>query len=250
MPRARTFAPLLLLGIAAVMAGCPLPSPPPPPIPVAQTSADPSCDTCYTTKLDNPVVNGSIKLETFEAQTIDGLSTTIAESVDYESGGVVWGDMWPRMTVTGDNDTQGSFTRGATNALPFFPASMGMTAAPASVSVEVYGLEMGYDFATIDGQNLNGFGNLGTSVPVFNPAIKLDPTVMLVPMQVIRVLPGVQLGPNGPMVFNANDPLAYLAQVSPRDYKRWFDDVPVVNLTSASTNRPTMSGRSAVSSFG
>ena len=55
-------------------------------------------------------------------------------------------------------------------------------------SLDAYGVEIGYDFASIQGLRTDTFLTM-SNTPAIASNVRLDPTVMLVPIQLVRVLP-------------------------------------------------------------
>ena len=174
---------------------------------VGGVRSDRLCGTCFESKRDNPVIQGQVTLGT----TTEG--GTFVETAERNNLGFRYEN------VRVDASSKGNNGLGATDLdITPNPSIFGFwsptEAAPAMVLPwEVHGIELGYALTevNISRQTAKGRGSAAPQSPV---KVSLDPTVMLVPVQVIRVVPD---SPEAPFASN-------VAKFTKAVHKRYWDD--------------------------
>lgn len=123
------------------------------------------------------------------------------------------------------NSSGGDPSKGAVNVsgIPILPAYAGDWTSPDKITWRARGTQIGYGFMTIAGQYEDAFDDFLNS-PLIPFQVKLAPNVMLVPVQMIRVLPAGYANPNcDPSTWTGG--YEYLACTRPAAYKAYWDDV-------------------------
>jgi hypothetical protein len=190
-----------------------------PPVDVNTGAPDLSCDFCYTATLDNPVMSDTVILT--ERQPPEG-STTSFESVGpFGVGGFTSGeeytDFFLQVLTSGGDPTKGAVD----DTIVAMPHDMTTTFQPGdTVRWDTHGIQLGYTSMTLEGQNVSAFDQVHLTPPA-PPNYRLASNVMLVPIQLVRVLPRNPCTSNFPEVYNATK----------RDWKAFFDDAPLVDVT-------------------
>jgi hypothetical protein len=156
--------------------------------PVEEGSPDPRCPTCYLSKVDNPVIRNALELKERSGPRAGLFSFETAER---DSDGVRYGQVLLTTRVRGGNRGRGSIE----DDLPALPPMQGFWSAAEGeerMPWEARGAQIGYAAATVDTEVLDAFGVLAEHTPLVPLEVALDPSVMLVPVQVIRVIPPPQ----------------------------------------------------------
>jgi len=156
-------------------------------------SASPVDPALILTQLDNPIVSGNDQLQTITYQGPCGLGGCAPESIPEHADGTklpnVWGfDYFKLVVHSAGDDSKGARTMDspATGELIAKPAQAAMFDPPAMLPFAAQGIEIGYAESTVSLIHREVGGNPRPQPPV---RAKLDPQVMLVPIQVIKVLP-------------------------------------------------------------
>jgi hypothetical protein len=204
-----SFAMLVVLTTA-----CPPTNPPPSPPDVETGTPSSSCASCYTSTLDNPVMQDSVTL----ANRTGPEGEVSDESVSTDANGTIYYNFFLQL-VTSGNDSVGSVSE----TLPILPYNAASYDIGDTMTWNAFGMELGYSYSLLQGQNVDAFGNV-TDTPLIPPSYALDPTVMLVPLQVVRVLPA------DPTTSNYGD----LWNMTQRGLKKFFDGRPIVDTTQSS----------------
>jgi hypothetical protein len=167
------------------------------------------CPTCLKSRRDNPILQGVVDLG------IDRGGPEpheFPESAERNPFGFIYENMRVDASIRGDD------RKGATSLdLTPWPRLIGSYAAdPEARRVlpwELHGIELGYALSEANISKTSALGNriLSTHSPI---KVELDAGVMLVPIQVIRVVPS---DPSAPFAAN-------LAKYTKATYKKYFDD--------------------------
>lgn len=151
---------------------------------VVGAQADPrSCKTCLVSKLDNPLIQGTVELEVSQ-----GAGGRRVEAVERNGLGFLYDNFQLRAAAKGDE------AKGASNLdlipAPYSPGSWEANedSPPAILAWELHGAELGYSVSEVTVQRRNAYGAAKTA-PQSPINVSLDPTVILVPIQVVRVIP-------------------------------------------------------------
>jgi hypothetical protein len=142
-----------------------------------------TCKTCFVSRRDNPVIQGTIELET--SQGPDGRHV---EAVERSALGFLYDNFSLRAAVKG-NDAKGASELDLIPS-PYSPGSWEANEEPPAAVLpwELHGIELGYAVseATVQRRNAYGAGKFAPQSPI---SVSLDPTVILVPIQVVRIIP-------------------------------------------------------------
>jgi hypothetical protein len=177
---------------------------------VVGSVANPDCKGCYFSGLDNPTVTDFTRLSAHA----DQVNNTVLEFAERTDAGVRYAFFSMAFTASGDP------ARGATASRDLIPvpASVGTWQStedsPLDMRWEVHGIELGYKDTEAAAEHLDvSFAeNFTPAIPV---KIRLDPRTMLVPVQLIRVLPP----PSSEL-----ESIYRLREFSQRSYKQFWDD--------------------------
>lgn len=195
---------LLAVGVTTLFAStCP-----PPEVVVGAVRSDRLCRTCWDSRRDNPLVQGTVALQT----TRRG-SDSFDEGAERNSAGFVYENLRVTASVKGDDRVGASGLSLIPNPASF--GSWGVTEAAPTVLLpwELHGIELGYGVseAVIARDGALGAHTIAPQSPV---KVALAPTVMLVPVQVVRVIPD---NPDAPFAAN-------LAKFTKGVQKKYWDD--------------------------
>ena len=148
-----------------------------------------TCKTCLVSKRDNPVIQGTVELEVSHGP--DGRRV---EAVERNGLGFLYDNFQLTAAVKG-NEAKGASDLDLIPA-PYAPGTWEANEEPppAILPWELYGVELGYAVSEVTVQHRNAFG-AAKSAPQSPINVSLDPTVILVPIQVVRVIPA---DPNHP----------------------------------------------------
>jgi len=188
---------------------------------VTVTGAVPSGDdpTILLSSVDNPVLNGIDNLRVVSSPTAGGPFTEQAEQEDL---------LWAYFEMDLGFDQKGPDLLGNASrplnvftdlGLPARPDASGFSIAPSTMPFSAHGTELGYGLSLIQGVHSQVDTTRRTSSVM---RVKLNPSTMLVPIQMIRVLP-----PPGDL-FNA------LSKVTATQFRALFDDLPDMKRTTVS----------------
>ncbi|MGI8836463.1 MAG: hypothetical protein ACR2H4_07465 [Pyrinomonadaceae bacterium] len=196
---------LLALGMFSLLSGCdPRPNSPV----VGGVRSDRVCGTCFESKRDNPIIQAQVTLGTTTAA-----AGTFVEVAERTNAGFRYDNLRVDASSKGDNRL-GSTDLDITpnpSILGFWTPT---DAAPAMVlPLELHGIELGYALSEVNISRQAATGGRSTA-PQSPVKVSLDPTVMLVPVQVIRVVPD---SPEAPYASN-------LAKFTKAVHKRYWDD--------------------------
>jgi hypothetical protein len=187
-----------------------------PPVPidpgvVAGSTPSSDCNGCYLSQLDNPILTDQALL----TPGSDEQGNLVFEGAAANTSGFEYDYFRMSFSASGD-PTQGATT---TSSLIPNPPTTGTWATSDNqdhvfMPWELHGIELGYSYTQAAAVHLD-VANRPTQVPAIPVQVKLDPSVMLVPVQVIRVLPP----PNSDLESRYN-----LRRYSQFSYKKLFDD--------------------------
>jgi hypothetical protein len=146
------------------------------------------CESCWRSRRDNPVLQGIVRLDqtAIPDDRLREVATRKVEGFAYD---------YFRL----DASVQGDVSRGAT-PLDLIPAPRilgvweGSNERAVVLPWELRGVELGYASTRVTVFHRNRTG-VNTSAPKSPIDVDLDPTVMLVPIQVVRVLPATSDAP-------------------------------------------------------
>lgn len=170
-----------------------------------------ACPTCVRASRDNPVMQGIMTLQTAAHENDPNREIAVRTSI-----GFAYQNFRMDSHVSGD-DAKGAVGE----VLAPMPSTLGVTEADArsptrALGWELHGTELGYAISTINTVRRNRMGTSNVLAKGDPIKVDLDPTVMLVPLQVVRVLPA---DGNAPFAWN-------LAKFTRATYKKYFDDRP------------------------
>lgn len=196
---------LVALGVAAaLLTACG----PPPQVVVGAKRSDRLCGTCLDSRRDNPLLQGTLAL-----QTTQGATGTFDEAAERNNAGFLYDNLRVDALVKGDDRLGASELDLIPN--PAVPGSWGVSDSSPTILLpwELHGIELGYALseAVIARQGATGARTTAPQSPV---KVALDPTVMLVPVQVVRVIPNSLDAP-----FASN-----LAKFTKAVQKKYWDD--------------------------
>jgi hypothetical protein len=151
---------------------------------VVGATPDPrSCQTCLVSKRDNPTVQGTVELEVSR-----GPVGNRVEEVERDGQGFIYSNFQLTAAVKGD-DGKGASDLDLIPA-PYSPGSWQADEEPPAeiLAWELHGMELGYAVseATVRRRNAYGAASFAPQSPI---KVSLDKNVILVPLQIIRVIP-------------------------------------------------------------
>lgn len=179
-----------------------------------------TCATCLVSKRDNPMVQGTVELEVSH-----GGAGNRVEEVERNAKGFLYSNFQLTASVQGDP------SKGATPMdlvpNPYAPGTWQADEEPPAevLAWELHGLELGYAVseATVSRRNAYGAGKFAPQSPI---RVSLDKSVILVPLQIIRVIPADTGAPT----------YSNLQKYSTAVHKKYWDqrwDLDTVNLSES-----------------
>jgi hypothetical protein len=177
-----------------------------------------ACGACFRSRIDNPVIVGGVQLRVDD----DGKGHVVSEGAERANNGFRYDFFSMRMGGSGDSN------RGAVppdNLIPE-PRWLGLwqvDSAHPTVAMpwEAHGIELGYSLTEASAKRSDAFSR---SAVIPDPVkVQLDRVTMLVPIQLIRVLPP----PDEPH-------FKFLNSFSQRSYKAFWDDMLVLDTSRIS----------------
>lgn len=183
--RALVALQLLLL---VSLAGCD-----PPEVVVGAVRNDRLCKTCFESRRDNPLIQGTLALE-----VADGQAGTFIEEAERNKLGFLYKNLRVDALVSGDGRLGASELDLIPNPTVEGSWASSSEPPPRLLPWELHGIELGYAIteAVIARQGATGSRSTAPQSPV---KVALDRTVMLVPVQVVRVIPN---SPDAPYASN------------------------------------------------
>src|SRR5581483_5116287 len=79
--------------------------------------------------------------------------------------------------------------RGVTDKFPILPADANVYSPGDDMLWAAHGVRLGYFYSTLTAQNVNAFGGITDTPAAPPPLMRLGSNVILVPIQMVRVLP-------------------------------------------------------------